>query len=205
MSDILILAKDAAKVVGVSESTVKKYMNKVEKFSSYRMQRSNEGKLVFSELDLNLLKTINKLKKIKGFTVDIAIRQAISDVLGISDDPNKSNVPTTELVGMLDAKNVPDVSDKFNDISDKIDKVISHNKELENQNKEQSEFNKLLVEKLDQQERYIRESLERRDQALLESIRALQDEKKALLEVAAATVNAVKEEPKNKSWWKFWE
>ena len=58
MSDILILAKDAAKVVGVSESTVKKYMNKVEKFSSYRMQRSNDGKLVFSELDLNLLNAI---------------------------------------------------------------------------------------------------------------------------------------------------
>jgi hypothetical protein len=42
----------------------------------------------------------------------------------------------------------------FGAISDKIDKVISHNKELENQNKEQAEFNKLLVEKLDQQERY---------------------------------------------------
>jgi hypothetical protein len=205
MSDILILAKDAAKVVGVSESTVKKYMNKVEKFSSYRMQRSNDGKLVFSELDLNLLKAINKLKKIKGFTVDIAIRQAISDVLGISDDPNKSNVSTTELVGMSDVKNVPDMSAKFNVISDKIDKVISHNKELENQNKEQSEFNKLLVEKLDQQERYIRESLERRDQALLESIRALQDEKKALVEVAAATASALKGEPLKKSWWKFWE
>ena len=140
----------------------------------------------------------NKLKKFKGFTVDIAIRQAISDVLGISDDPNKSNESTTELVGMSDVKNVPDMSAKFNVITDKIDKVISHNKELENQNKEQSEFNKLLVEKLDQQERYIRESLERRDQALLESIRALQDEKKALVEVAAATASALKGEPKNK-------
>jgi DNA-binding transcriptional MerR regulator len=205
MSDLLILIKDAAKVAGVSESTVKKYMNKVEKFSNYRMERSNDGKLVFSELDINLLRSINKLKKIKGFTVDIAIRQAISDVLGISDGPNKSNVSTTELVDMSDVKNVPDMSAKFNVISDKIDKVINHNKELENQNKEQAEFNKLLVEKLDQQERYIRESLERRDQALLESIRALQDEKKALLAVAVATATAVKEEPKKKSWWKFWE
>lgn len=28
--------------------------------------RSNDGKLVFSELDINLLKSINKLKKMKG-------------------------------------------------------------------------------------------------------------------------------------------
>ncbi|MCQ6281648.1 MerR family transcriptional regulator [Bacillus sp. EB600] len=205
MSEILILVKEAAKAVGLSESTVKKYMNKVEKFSSYRMERSNDGKLVFSELDINLLRTVNKLKKMKGYTVDVAIRQAISDILGLSDDPNQSNGSSTELVDMSDVKNGPDMSVRFNVISDKIDKVICHNQELENQNKEQAEFNKFLVEKLDHQERYIRESLERRDQALLESIRALQEEKKALIEVAAATAAAVKEDPKKKIWWKFWE
>lgn len=52
--------------------------------------------------------------------------------------------------------------------------------------KQQNEFNQLLLEKLESQERYIKESLEKRDQVLMESLRTMQEDKKLLLEVAAA-------------------
>lgn len=48
--------------------------------------------------------------------------------------------------------------------------------------KQQQEFNKLLIEKLVDQERYIKESLEKRDHLFLESIKAIQEEKRTLLE-----------------------
>lgn len=54
---------------------------------------------------------------------------------------------------------------------------------------EQMKFNKLLLEKLSVQERYIKESLEKRDQLLIESIRAVQEEKKAILETASEKEN----------------
>lgn len=50
--------------------------------------------------------------------------------------------------------------------------------------KRQEEFNRLLSDKLDQQQKYIEESLNKRDQLLLESIREKQEEK--LDETAAA-------------------
>jgi DNA-binding transcriptional MerR regulator len=51
---------------------------------------------------------------------------------------------------------------------------------------EQKEFNKLLIEKLSIQETYIKESLEKRDRLLMESLRIIQEDKKAQAEVAAA-------------------
>lgn len=51
--------------------------------------------------------------------------------------------------------------------------------------KQQQEFNKLLIEKLVDQERYIKESLEKRDHLFLESIKAIQEEKRALLETTS--------------------
>lgn len=58
--------------------------------------------------------------------------------------------------------------------------------EQKNFNNEQVNFNNQLLERLDKQQTYIKESLEKRDQLLLESIRSVQEEKKALLEIAAA-------------------
>lgn len=54
---------------------------------------------------------------------------------------------------------------------------------------EQMEFNKLLLERLEQQQRYIDSRLEDRDRKLLESIRNLQEEKQARLETAAQKEN----------------
>lgn len=52
---------------------------------------------------------------------------------------------------------------------------------------QQQEFNKMLLQKLNEQNEYIKESLERRDQQLLESIRQLQEQKQqAQLEVATS-------------------
>jgi DNA-binding transcriptional MerR regulator len=70
------------------------------------------------------------------------------------------------------------------------DELKQINKALEEQNKaceEQKEFNKLLLEKLEQQERYIKESLENRDRALMESIRTIQEEKQARIETGASS------------------
>ena len=49
---------------------------------------------------------------------------------------------------------------------------------------EQKQFNKLLIEKLSNQETYIKESLEKRDRLLMESLRIIQEDKKARAEVA---------------------
>lgn len=65
-------------------------------------------------------------------------------------------------------------------------------------NKQQQAFNQALIEKLNAQENYIKESLVKRDQALLEEMRHRLDEQKAVAELAAT----VELEKKTKS--TFW-
>ena len=63
--------------------------------------------------------------------------------------------------------------------------------------KQQQEFNKLLIEKLAEQERYIKEILDNQDQLLSESVKLIQ-EQKSVLESATTTENV----PFFKRWFK---
>lgn len=70
--------------------------------------------------------------------------------------------------------------------------VADELKEIKRALKEQKQFNQMLLQKLDQQNEhlqsqqdYIKQSLERRDQQLLESIRSVQEHKQAEIEAAA--------------------
>ncbi len=58
---------------------------------------------------------------------------------------------------------------------------------------EQAEFNRKLLEEIQRQQQYIKDSLERRDQQLLESLKKGQENKK---EAHAAEA---------KKWWEFWK
>jgi DNA-binding transcriptional MerR regulator len=56
-------------------------------------------------------------------------------------------------------------------VADELKRMNERLEEQQNFNKQQSEFNRLLIEKLENQERYIKDSLEKRDQVLIESLR----------------------------------
>ncbi|WP_231692090.1 DUF3967 domain-containing protein [Bacillus cereus] len=60
---------------------------------------------------------------------------------------------------------------------------------------QQNEMLKQMAMKLDEQQRYTDEKLEKRDQKLMGAIREMQEEKRVLLESAAT---------KKKPWWRFW-
>ncbi|PFJ16530.1 DNA-binding protein [Bacillus cereus] len=68
--------------------------------------------------------------------------------------------------------------------------------ELKEMIQQQNEILKQMSKKMNEQQRYIDERLERRDQQLMSAIRGMQEEKRVLLETAAAT--------KKKPWWRFW-
>jgi hypothetical protein len=64
------------------------------------------------------------------------------------------------------------------------DELKRLNGRLEQQYFEQKEFNKVLLEKLEQQERYINEKLDKRDTILVESLKLSMEERKAIVEAA---------------------
>ncbi|MBL2068852.1 DUF3967 domain-containing protein, partial [Klebsiella pneumoniae] len=54
-----------------------------------------------------------------------------------------------------------------------------------------------MAKKMDEQQRYINEKLEKRDQQLMGAIREMQDEKRVLLETASTK--------QDKKWFEFWK
>lgn len=60
---------------------------------------------------------------------------------------------------------------------------------------QQQEFNKQLVERLNEQQKYIEKRMDARDQHLMSMVREIQDTKQTLLEAAAT------KEVEKKNWW----
>jgi len=70
-------------------------------------------------------------------------------------------------------------------------------------NKEQMEFNKKLIEELQKQELYIKNSIKERDTKLM---LALKESMESRREIAAAVVTELENRKKRKeNWWKFWK
>ncbi|TKD65707.1 DUF3967 domain-containing protein [Pseudalkalibacillus hwajinpoensis] len=82
-------------------------------------------------------------------------------------------------------------------LAEELNELREQIKNLEDYNKKQEEFNRALIEKLDNQGEYIDKKLDNRDKLLMESIREIQETK----ELIAASD---KEAPKKK-WFQFWK
>lgn len=66
---------------------------------------------------------------------------------------------------------------------------------------QQQEFNKQLVERLNEQQKYIESRMDARDKNLMSMIREVQETKQQLLETAAAKEEVKEEEKEQKTWW----
>ncbi|MDM5430780.1 DUF3967 domain-containing protein [Bacillus mycoides] len=91
---------------------------------------------------------------------------------------------------------------KEKDMSEVDTDVITENEqhderydELKEMIQQQNEMLKQMAMKMDEQQRYIDERLERRDQQIMSVIREIQEEKRVLLEIATT---------QKKKWWQFW-
>lgn len=66
---------------------------------------------------------------------------------------------------------------------------------------EQQQFNQQLIEQLQKQQDYIKNSIEERDKKLMFAIKESMEIRRQL---AAAEEERVENEKKKKSWWQFW-
>lgn len=161
--------KDIAKLAGLAESTVRKYAQLLEK-NDYRFVRNVNGNRIFTELDIKIFLELKATPKEEKSIEEIA----------------------SDIAGTYTAKAVTSKEEKSDDIQsnqeselDMLAILIKKVDELTDMSQQQINFNKELVNKLDQQQKYIDERLEQRDKKLMESIRLLQEEKQARLEMAA--------------------
>lgn len=160
----------------IPDTTVRRYIQKFPDFFTYKGGSRSRR---YESSGIKVLKRIKNLYD-QGYEtdqVDEVLRQefpVIVDGDTVADNTEKAYTPTLATV-----EDVAEIKDAL---------------------KEQREFNKLLLEKLDNQERYIKESIEKRDQVLMETMRVMQEERKAIQETAST-----KEEEKLSFWGKLFK
>ena len=154
-----------SKMLGVQESTLRKYCSLMQKHQ-YEFNKNSVGHRVFYPRDVEIIKEIITLKNSGFLTLNEAVKAILaSDIDDITDAASIANHDYSKLI------------DEF--------ESFKHNQML---------FNRKLVEQLEKQQNYIKNSIDERDRKLMLAIKETMEIKRQLAE----------EEEKKKSWWKFW-
>jgi len=152
-----------SKILGVQSSTIRKYCALMQKYG-YEFNKNSVGHRVFYTKDISIIKEIVELKNSGSLTLTDAVRTILN--LDIAD--------------ITDIESMPSLS---------YEKILKEFKEFKNQ---QMEFNKKLLEQLEKQEDYIKNSINERDLKLIAAIKESIETRKQIAE------------ERRKSWWQFW-
>lgn len=162
--------KDIANMTDIAESTVRKYSQLLEK-QGYVFNRNVSGNRIFTEQDVKVFLEFKKGPKNEKSVEEIALDIATKYIT--KPDTSKEDVSdNTQSDQLFERDMLVDLVEKVNVLTD--------------MNEKQTKFNEELLKRLDQQQKYIDDRMNERDKRLIESLRESQEERQALLQIAAA-------------------
>ncbi|AWO76625.1 hypothetical protein C1N76_19165 (plasmid) [Geobacillus thermoleovorans] len=156
--------KDIANIVGIATPTVRKYAQALEK-AGYTFIKNDQGFRIFTDKDIQIFERIKEMSNDTGMPVDRIASMLVNEQKNDASDPIRiESEVATPLENEL----------KIIDKSD-IDRI---DRQYEALLKEIEELKQIVIA----QQKYIDERLNKRDELLLQSIRALQEQKSAMIE-----------------------
>lgn len=177
--------KEVSLTLGIGASTLRKWCLALEE-NGYKFDRAENNKRLFVERDLVALRYFQKLVQGENFPLGNAAKVIASKY---ENETSESRTPSV----------LPQTEEEQRSFK-RSDELVQH---LIERIEKQEQFNKELLERLDQQHKYINERLSaqeerllKRDDLLMQSIRASQEAKQEILQIAAA-----KEEERKKGFW----
>lgn len=170
-SQSIYISKDVAMMLKIQESTLRKYCILLEE-QGFHFHKNEHGHRGFMDNDVI---TLRKLIEIKSHP-DMTLKQACNAIMTWVKEKDMSEVDTNVITENEQH------DERYNELKEMI--------------QQQNELLKNMAKKLDDQQRYIDEKLEKRDQQLMGAIREMQ-EKRVLLETASTK--------QDKKWYKFWK
>lgn len=173
-ANLIYDTETVSNILGVQESTIRKYCALMQKHG-YEFNKNNVGHRIFYSKDIEVIKEIVNLKNSGSLTLAEAVKTILhTDIDDTTDIEPASNTSYDKLLNQFD--------------------------EFKN---EQMNFNKTLLEQLQKQEDYIKNSIDERDRKLMAALKDSMETKK---QIAAIAEEVVKEKERNKkSWWQFWK
>ncbi|MEI5909434.1 MerR family transcriptional regulator [Bacillus spongiae] len=171
-TDIPYSAKEVIEVLGIGNSTLRKWSLALEEHN-YNFIRTDQNKRMFTDKDLVILKQFQMLVQRKNLSINNAA-EVIANKYNKDSDVVFSNETEVERTSETPLS--------FKTLQEQYLSTNETVKELKTDVEQLKTMNRELLQALQEQNNYIKENLERRDQQLIESIRESQETKKLLLE-----------------------
>jgi hypothetical protein len=170
--------KEISLTLEIADSTLRKWAIALEK-NGYQFIRNDQNTRLFVDADLVTLQHFKQLVQDHNMQLDNAAALVV-DRFGKG--------PFEPRTGVVPVEKDRSSSRDFNRSEVRSDlEIISKLEELEERFKMQEDFNKKLIERLEErlneQDRYIKERLNKRDKLLVESLREALETKKMLIAV----------------------
>ncbi|MDQ0862394.1 MerR family transcriptional regulator [Bacillus sp. V2I10] len=158
--DIGYFSKYVCEQLGVTAPTLRRWSQTMES-CGHVFEKNGQNQRIYYEKEMKLLRDLKKLVD-RGQPVEAAAKYLIEG------GENKREQAASD---QADNERTKDDQVQSSDIEKKLDTVLER---LE----QQERFNRELVLKLDAQQKYIDDSLKKRDQQLVTALRELQEAKK---------------------------
>jgi DNA polymerase II small subunit/DNA polymerase delta subunit B len=166
-------AKDISLNLDIGDSTLRKWCLALEEHG-YNFYRTDQNKRLFTEKDIIVLKHFQQLVKEKNMSMNNASLIVTSRFKKV---PFSSETEVEQLESEMN--NVPAMRSDTPLIQELLQKIET----MEEQQNQLIQMNKALFNRLDEQQKYIEERMNKRDSDLLQSLRESQETKQLLLEV----------------------
>lgn len=153
--------KEISLVLDVGTSTLRKWCLALEE-NGYSFHRTEKNNRLFLEHDLVALKYFKELVQDKQFTLKNASNVVTSRFKGefTEGEASESRTPNNDLLTSSSKR-----SDEI------LEELLEKSKKQDEFNQEILSLNQRLVEKLDAQHRYIEDSIKKRDELLMQTIK----------------------------------
>ena len=176
-----ILVYDTAMVsniLGVQDSTLRKYCALMQKHN-YKFNKNSVGHRIFYKKDVEIIRKIVDLKNSSSLTLNQSVKTILeSDI----EDIEGNDVADIDSITKPDYNKLLQAFTAFKD--------------------DQQQFNKQLIDQLQKQQDYIKNSIDERDKKLMLAIKESMEVRRQLASAVEDKDNAKKQ--KN-NWWQFWK
>ncbi|KYD30709.1 MerR family transcriptional regulator [Geobacillus sp. B4113_201601] len=156
--------KDIANIVGIATPTVRKYAQALEK-AGYTFIKNDQGFRIFTDKDIQIFERMKEMSNDTGMPVDRIASMLVNEQKNDASDPirieSEVATPLENELKMIDESDIGRIDRQYEALL-----------------KEIQELKQIVIA----QQKYIDERLNKRDELLLQSIRALQEQKSAMIE-----------------------
>ncbi|PGM85632.1 hypothetical protein CN957_04710 [Bacillus cereus] len=192
--EIIYTAKDVYSRLKVSDSTLRKYVEVLQR-ESYMIKKNKQGKREYTEHDVMVIEKLIELSKHDGMKLEKAAKMIAQQIEKVNPDLIQEEAEETDLVPFHIKQQL---QEQYSVMTQEVNQsMLAMEKRLSEQAKQSNKEIKASVEAHNER---VEKRLEARDETLMKTLREMQETKRLMQEFRDEVAAAKEKKP----WWKFW-